>query len=72
MPLFIILHNLNKFKEAKAASNTSMHNIMHTKLSLKNAVLMIIVLFIIITNKLKKSIIDTLFYARNHKIVYFA
>ncbi len=72
MPLFIILHNLNKFKEAKAASNTIMHNIMHTKLSLKNAVLMIIVLFIIITNKLKKSINDTLFYARNHKIVYFA
>lgn len=72
MPLFIILHNLNKFKEAKTASNTIMYNIMHTKLSLKNAVLMTIVLFIIITNKLKKSINDTLFYARNHKIVYFA
>ncbi len=72
MPLFIILHNLNKFKEAKTASNTIMYNIMHTKLSLKNAVLMTIVLFIIITNKLKKSTIDTSFYARNHKIVYFA
>ncbi len=46
-----------------------MYNIMHTKLSLKNAVLMTIVLFIIITNKLKKSTIDTFFYARNHKIV---
>ena len=64
MPLFIILHNLNKFKEAKAASNTIMYDIMHTKLSLKNAVLMTIVLFIIITNKLKKSTIDTFFYAR--------
>lgn len=33
---------------------------------------MTIILFIIITNKLKKSMIDTLFYARNHKIVHLA
>lgn len=33
---------------------------------------MTIMLFIIITNKLKKSIIAALFYARNHKIVDLA